>query len=61
MLGLLYLKIGKILVYQNKSKEAMTYLQPAADILHVTHGMSHPLCRVQLDPLLKQAKLESKT
>lgn len=59
MLGLLYLKLGKILVYENKSSEALKYLEESANILHITHGPCHSLCRTELDPLLKQATLES--
>ncbi|XP_036339293.1 histone-lysine N-methyltransferase SMYD3 isoform X3 [Rhagoletis pomonella] len=59
LLGLLYLKIGKIQLYENYLPEAVNSLKEAQKILQVTHGRDHSLLREQLSPLLTQAVAES--
>lgn len=56
LLGLLYMKIGKIQLYVNKMEEAKTSLMKAEQILKISHGNSHSLYREQLIPLLIQCK-----
>lgn len=53
------MKVGKIQLFKNKPKEALHNLNKAIDILKVTHGEDHNLCRKELVPLLIQAARES--
>ncbi|XP_059611388.1 histone-lysine N-methyltransferase SMYD3 isoform X2 [Phlebotomus argentipes] len=54
LLGLLYMKLGKIELFLEHIKEARDYLLEASKILRVTHGENHSLYRIQLIPLLMQ-------
>lgn len=56
MTGLLHLKIGKILIFQNEDKLALHHLTEAYQILKITHGVNSILFRDELLPLLHQAK-----
>ncbi|GLV43770.1 SET and MYND domain containing class 3 [Carabus blaptoides fortunei] len=58
LLGLLYLKIGKILLYKKKSLPALEYLQEAQIILSVTHGPAHSLYKESFVPLMRQVQME---
>lgn len=55
LLGLLYMKLAKIQLYENFLKEAIYNFQEAKKILEVTHGPDHSLLQTQLKPLLLQA------
>lgn len=59
LLGLLYLKYGKILLFKMEVEKALTILKCAEKIIKMTHGDSHPLYKEQLMPLLQQAIMES--
>lgn len=56
LLGLLYMKIGKILMHCEQDKEALHNLKKAADIIQITHGHQHSLYQTQLLPLLAQCQ-----
>ncbi|GAB0092961.1 histone-lysine N-methyltransferase SMYD3 [Sergentomyia squamirostris] len=55
LLGLLYMKLGKIELLLNQVREAQEHLLEASNILRITHGESHSLYKTQLIPLLMQA------
>lgn len=57
-LGMVLLKLGKILVYIHRCSEAVGYLSEAEKILRASHGTSHPLYTQQLLPLCAQAREE---
>ncbi|CAB3221678.1 unnamed protein product [Arctia plantaginis] len=59
LLGLLYLKYGKILLYKMDIEKALSQLKCAEKIIKMTHGERHPLYKEQLLPLLQQAIMES--
>ncbi|XP_055307326.1 histone-lysine N-methyltransferase SMYD3 isoform X2 [Sitodiplosis mosellana] len=59
LLGLLHMKVGKIQLFTNNSKEALHNLNKASDIIKITHGEDHNLYRNELVPLLIQAACES--
>ncbi|XP_017770088.1 PREDICTED: histone-lysine N-methyltransferase SMYD3 isoform X2 [Nicrophorus vespilloides] len=59
LLGLLYLKLGKILVYQEECRQALVHLKKAKDVLSITHGSTSKLFRNELIPLLQQALAET--
>lgn len=59
LMGLLYMKMGKILLYKNKTTTSLEYLKEAGNVLAITHGKSHPLYKNTLYPLLQQATMES--
>ncbi|XP_054728813.1 histone-lysine N-methyltransferase SMYD3 [Anastrepha obliqua] len=59
LLGLLYLKIGKIQLYECQLAEAVKNLKEAQKILQVTHGRDHSLLREQLQSLLAQSIAEA--
>lgn len=56
--GLLHLKLGKLLMYQEKLQSALEHLKKAKEILEITHGINSTLCQQHLLPLLHQAFLE---
>lgn len=58
LLGLLYMKVGKIQLFKQQCKEALHNLNKASDILRVTHGDDHKLYRTELVPMLIQAAVE---
>lgn len=54
LLGILYMKIGKICLFLNKNEKASKSLLAAETILKITHGNSHSLYKEQLLPILRQ-------
>lgn len=52
LLGLIYMKLGKILLHRNQQKEALHNLNKACDIIKITHGTEHSLYQTHLIPLL---------
>lgn len=59
LLGILYLKYGKILLYKQNTLDALKYLKLSSEILIITHGKKSSLYRDSLIPLLQQAFIES--
>lgn len=57
LLGYLYLKVGKILVFEGNDSVAMKYLKNAFEVLKITHGTSNPIFK-ELMLLLQQANEE---
>lgn len=55
--GLLHLKLGKILVLQDRTDSALDHLKKAYEILSVTHGRHSSLFKEELRPLLEQFAL----
>lgn len=55
MLGILYMKLGKIELFLGNPKIAMEYLHNAQQVLLITHGRDHSLYRNELRDLLQQA------
>lgn len=53
--GLLHLKLGKLLMYQEKLQPALEHLKKAKEILEITHGINSTLCQGHVLPLLHQA------
>lgn len=49
------MKVGKLLLFKNQSKEALHHLNKASDIIKITHGEDHKLYKTELVPLLIQA------
>ncbi|KAJ8940317.1 hypothetical protein NQ318_014391 [Aromia moschata] len=43
MTGLLHLKLGKLLLYQNDTREALEHLMKAKQVLKITHGVTSSL------------------
>lgn len=58
LMGLLNLKLGKILLYKQETKKSLEYLKEAYRILKITHGETSPIFRKELRPLLEQATIE---
>ncbi|PNF32480.1 Histone-lysine N-methyltransferase SMYD3 [Cryptotermes secundus] len=58
LLGIHYLKLGKINLYLKKFGEALDMLKSAEQVIRVTHGDRHTLYRDQLMPLLNEAQGE---
>ncbi|KAJ8985596.1 hypothetical protein NQ317_015087 [Molorchus minor] len=58
MTGLLHLKLGKLLIYEGKVKDALEHLMQAKQILKITHGVTSPLYEEHLLPLYRQAIAE---
>jgi hypothetical protein len=56
LVGILYLKLAKIMNLEGNRDEVLEYLMEAEKILNVTHGRSSSLFKQQLGPLLQQAK-----
>lgn len=57
MLGLIYMKLGKILLHRNQQKEALHNLSKARDIIKISHGQEHSLYQTHLIPLLMDASV----
>lgn len=55
LLGLLYMKIGKIQANEGLNKEALHNLNEARKIIETTHGTEHSLYKYELIPLLLQS------
>lgn len=53
------MKVGKIQLLKQQSKEALHSLNKASDILRVTHGEDTKLYREELVPMLIQAAAEA--
>lgn len=58
LLGILYLKLGKINLYLKKLSEARNMLKNAEIVISVTHGDRHALYQEQLLPLVHQTEAE---
>ncbi|XP_026276432.1 histone-lysine N-methyltransferase SMYD3 isoform X2 [Frankliniella occidentalis] len=58
LLGILYLKLGKLNLYLQCVEAALDWLLKAQDILRITHGERHPLYRNDVMPLIAQARQE---
>lgn len=58
LLGLIYMKLGKILLLRNQRKEALHNLQKASDIIKISHGQQHSLYQSHLVPLLMDASVD---
>ncbi|KDR23505.1 histone-lysine N-methyltransferase SMYD3 [Zootermopsis nevadensis] len=58
LLGIHYLKLGKINLYLKKFNEALNTLKNAEIVIRVTHGDRHALYRDQLLPLVRQTEAE---
>ncbi|XP_030755514.1 histone-lysine N-methyltransferase SMYD3 isoform X2 [Sitophilus oryzae] len=54
--GLLHLKLCKLLLYQDKTKEGIVHLRKASDILKITHGNSSILYKTEVLPLIQQCR-----
>lgn len=54
LFGLLYLKMGKLLIYLGDDTQALEYLKKAYEILKITHGISSSIFK-ELKPLMEQA------
>lgn len=59
LLGLIYMKLGKILLHRNQQKEALHNLIKARDIIKISHGEEHSLYRTHLIPLLMDASTDT--
>lgn len=59
LIGLLYMKIGKMLLYLDNVREANKYLTDSLAVIRVTHGENHPLYTEHLVQLLMESKLNS--
>ncbi|KAJ1520655.1 hypothetical protein ONE63_003760 [Megalurothrips usitatus] len=58
LLGIFYLKLGKLNLFLQCVEEALGWLMKAQSILKVSHGERHPLYRNDLMPLIAQAREE---
>lgn len=54
LFGLLYMKLGKLLLYLGDDSQALEYLKKAHEILKITHGTSSVLFK-QLMSLIEEA------
>lgn len=61
LLGILYLKLGKLNLFLQCVEAAFDWLIKAQNILKVTHGERHPLFRNDLKPLIAQAREEMRS
>lgn len=52
--GLLHLKLGKILLYQNRCLTAKEHIQKAEEILRITHGKGSNFYKEEVVPLIQQ-------
>lgn len=57
LLGLIHMKLGKILLHRNQRKEALHNLSKASDIIKISHGQKHSLYETELIPLLMEASV----
>ncbi|XP_068910338.1 histone-lysine N-methyltransferase SMYD3 isoform X2 [Tenebrio molitor] len=55
--GLLHLKLGKILVFEEKDAFAFDHLTKAYQILKITHGVNSTIFKEELIPLLQQTRM----
>lgn len=55
LLGVLHMKLGKLLLFFDRCTEAREHLQRAADIMQYTHGKMSSAYQTQLLPLIMQA------
>jgi len=58
LLGIHYMKLGKINLYLKKFSEALSMLKNAEKVIRVTHGERHSLFQDQLLPLVHQTQAE---
>nr|CAD7574272.1 unnamed protein product [Timema californicum] len=56
LLGLLHLKLAKLLLYLEESQEAVTHARLAQKVLKVTHGEDHSLYRGELAAVIQQCE-----
>nr|CAD7462282.1 unnamed protein product [Timema tahoe] len=54
LLGLLHLKLAKLLLYLEESQEAVTHARLAQKVLKVTHGENHSLYQGELAAVIQQ-------
>lgn len=59
LLGLIYMKLGKILLHRDQQKEALHNLIKARDIIKISHGQEHSLYQTHLIPLLMDASTDT--
>ncbi|XP_050506253.1 histone-lysine N-methyltransferase SMYD3 isoform X1 [Diabrotica virgifera virgifera] len=59
MVGLLHLKLAKLLLHQDCSEDALDHLKKAKDILKITHGMSSSIFKEHILPLYQDIMLEN--
>uniref|UniRef100_A0A6P7GVB7 Histone-lysine N-methyltransferase SMYD3-like n=1 Tax=Diabrotica virgifera virgifera TaxID=50390 RepID=A0A6P7GVB7_DIAVI len=59
MVGLLHLKLTKLLLHQDCSEDALDHLKKAKDILKITHGMSSSIFKEHILPLYQDIMLEN--
>ncbi|KAG4070194.1 hypothetical protein HA402_003884 [Bradysia odoriphaga] len=57
LVGLIHMKLGKILLHRDQRKEALHNLNKASDIIKISHGQEHPLYQQHLIPLLVDASV----
>lgn len=55
LLGLIHMKLGKILLHRNEEKEALHNLTRAREIVRISYGEEHSLYQSELIPLLMDA------
>ncbi|CAH1154974.1 unnamed protein product [Phaedon cochleariae] len=60
MTGLLHLKLGKLLNFQNDTKPAFEHLEKAKEILQITHGTGSSIFREHVIPLFQQFVMDSR-
>ena len=53
MVGILYLKMAKLLFYLDEVKQASVYLRNSFDILKITHGISNEIFKNEIYPLME--------
>lgn len=58
VLGIFYLKLGKLELFKENLKEALDCFEKSKEILQVTHGKEHTIFHSELSPLLYQARSE---
>lgn len=55
LLGILYLKLGKLQLNAELFEDSAKNLKQAEKILKVTHGIDHPIMNEHLRPMMMQA------
>ncbi|XP_072385972.1 histone-lysine N-methyltransferase SMYD3 isoform X2 [Diabrotica undecimpunctata] len=59
MIGLLHLKLAKLLLHQDCCADALSHLKKAKDILKITHGMCSSIFKEHLLPLYQDIMIEN--
>lgn len=57
--GMLHLKLGKILLFEENLQLAIQHLRKAYEILKITHGLNSSLFKEEVLPLIRQATIEN--